>query len=118
MQCHPCSGTRPASFSVIAPQCQRQAETGQASEASARLANRSVRHRARQMRHAILLTVARDAELEVGIAQLRRAASRAAMQRFIRAAALHFELLPAATDILPMAHLMKNLWSEKQEVIR
>ena len=44
------------------------------------------RLRLRQMRHAIFLAIARDAKIEIRIGQLRRAADRAAMQRFVVAA--------------------------------
>src|SRR6476659_2940367 len=71
------------------------------------------------MSKAILLAVARDAELEARVGELGRAASRALMKRlFLDIARLHLEPLPPAGDLLSLPHVLKNLRAKEEEVIR
>src|SRR5437867_10032814 len=49
------------------------------------------RLRLRQVRHAVFLAIARDAEIQIRIGQLGRAAHRTAMQRVVSAARVRFK---------------------------
>src|SRR5205823_631543 len=73
--------------------------------------------RLRQMRHAVFLTVARDAKIEIRIGQLRGAAHRATMQRFVVAARVCFETSPPRRDFMAMSRLVNDFRAEKDEVI-
>ena len=73
--------------------------------------------RPRQMRHAILFAVAGDPEIEIGIAQLGRAANCAFVERLGFAARFDFKPLAPRRDFVTMARVMNDLRSEKDKVI-
>src|SRR4051812_11795282 len=83
-----------------------------------RPSTRSRGSRARQMFHAIFLAVARDAELELRIAQLRAPAGVATMEGFGVAARLHLETLAARLHVLAMPRLLHELRAEEDQVVR
>jgi len=69
------------------------------------------------MRHAIFLTVARDAEIEIRIAQFRRSADRAFVQWFGFAARLASKTLAARRDFTAVPCLVNDFWSKKDQII-
>src|SRR5213079_1898582 len=73
--------------------------------------------RFRQMRHAIFFAVARDAKIEIRIAQLGGAADRAAMERFSGAARVGFKTSAPCRNVMPVPRLMNDLRSEENETV-
>src|SRR5262249_20150521 len=67
---------------------------------------------------AVFLAVARDAEIQIGIAQLRGAADRKARQRFVYAARVRFKPPPPGCHLMAMRGLTNNFGTEKYEIIR
>src|SRR5438093_584771 len=70
------------------------------------------------MRSAILLTIARDAEIQVRIAQFRRSTNRAFVQWFGFAPRLASKTLAARRDFTTMPRLVNDLRSKKDQIIR
>src|SRR3954470_14050460 len=70
------------------------------------------------MRQAILLAIARDAELKIRIALFRGAAGGAAMERLgFALRGLHFEAPAPWRHIAAMTELMKRFRTEEDEVV-
>src|SRR3979490_2969749 len=100
-------GTRPAFV-------QRSRDFDAASSACPASSGR--RLRARQMRDAIFLAIARDAELEIRIAQLRRTADGALVNRFCFTARLAFEPPASRCDLMTMAGVVNDLRPKEDQI--
>ena len=66
---------------------------------------------------AVFFAIARDPEIEIWIAELRRATDRATMEGLSRAARVDFKTSASCRDIPAMPGLMNNLWSEENEIV-
>src|ERR1041385_1992346 len=79
---------------------------------------RGRRLRAGQVFHAIFLAIARDTELQVGIAQLCSSADLAVVKRFVACAAnITLETLPPRGNVVAVLCLMKKIAPEKDQII-
>src|SRR5436190_579910 len=89
--------------------------TSRHSEATTRLTRG--RRRFRQMRHAILFAIARNAKIEVRIAQFGRTAYCAFVKRFGFASGTPLITLSSGRDLAAMAGIVNNFWSKKDQII-
>ena len=69
------------------------------------------------MSHAILLAIACDPKLKVGISRLRRPAGGALVQWFSNVPCVRLETPPPRRDFPAMACLMKKLRAEKNQLV-